>query len=62
MASLLDIAEIIGVTLEMFPAFKLKLDKEGRKAMFKAYHLVLHDLDADCLKQVCIHLGSTQTF
>jgi len=62
MASLLEIAEIVGVLLEMFPAFKLKLDKQGRKAMFKAYHLILSDLDAGCLQQVCVHLGSTQTF
>jgi len=62
MASLVEVAKVVGTLLEMFPAFKLKLDKEARKEMFKAYHLVLEDLDATELMRVAVHLGSTQTF
>ena len=65
MATKKEVAELIAMLAVSFPAFKGKLEqfsKPDKQRMIHAYHLALHDLDADLLARVVEHIISEATF
>ena len=60
--SLVDLGKLLGSLLEEFPAFKNKLSEDDRVKMFKAYHLILGDLDAEMLLKAALGVVGKATF
>lgn len=57
-----QLAKILGTMMLSFPAFSKKMTGPERKAMFRAYHEILGDLDAETLHRVAKSLTGTATF
>lgn len=57
-----QLAKILGTVMLSFPAFSKKMTGPERKAMFRAYHEILGDLDAETLLKVAQSLTGTATF
>ncbi len=57
-----QLAKILGTMMLSFPAFSKKMTGPERKAMFRAYHDILGDLDAETLHKVAKSLTGTATF
>lgn len=65
MADKKQVSELLAMLAASFPAFKKTFDalNDGSlREMVHAYHLALHDIDADLLAQVVQHIISTATF
>ena len=60
--TLVELGKILGTLFASYPAFANKLGKEERKAMFRAYHLILGDLDADLLLKAALGVVGNATF
>ena len=60
--TVVELAKILGTLLEDFPAMGRQMDTEARLKMFRAYHLILGDLDADLLLKAALGLVGTATF
>jgi len=60
--TLVELGNILGTLMASYPAFTNKLGKEERKDMFRAYHLILGDLDANLLLKAALGLVGTATF
>ena len=60
--SIVDLGKLLGTLLEEFPAFKRKMSEDDRVKMFRAYHLILGDLDADTLLKAALGVVGTATF
>ena len=60
--TLVELGNILGTLMASYPAFTNKLGKEERKDMFRAYHLILGDLDANLLLKAALGLTGSNTF
>ena len=61
-STIVELAKILGTVLENFPAMQRQMDTEARLKMFRAYHLILGDLDANLLLKAALGLVGTATF
>ena len=60
--TLVELGNILGTLFVSYPAFAKKLSGPERKDMFRVYHLILGDLDADLLLKAALGLVGTATF
>lgn len=60
--TVIEVGEILGTLLEMFPSFRRTMSAQDKANMFKAYHLILGDLDVGDLKRAAAHIVTNATF
>lgn len=60
--TLVELGNILGMLFTSYPAFAKKMSGQERKDMFRVYHLILGDLDADLLLKAALGLVGTNTF
>lgn len=60
--TLVQLSKLLGTLFLSYPAFSKKMSGTEREDMFRAYHLILGDLDADLLLKAALGIVGTNTF
>ena len=60
--TLVQLSKILGTLFLSYPAFAKKMTAPEREDMFRVYHLILGDLDANLLLKTALGLTGSNTF